>query len=189
MPVRKPGARNILCVVPSYSPSFGTFENAYPLCGRRVRAFMPPQGILVIAAYLPKTWNVRFVDENVGPARASEFAWADAVLVSGMHIQRDKILDINARAHALHKTTVLGGPSVSAAPELYPDFDYLHLGELGDATDRLIAMLEASVARPERQVRLATEDRLPLDEFPVPAYDLLELDRYFLASITAAYHD
>jgi hopanoid C-2 methylase len=183
MPVRKPGSRNILCVVPSYNPSFGTFENAYPLCGRRVRAFMPPQGILVIAAYLPKTWNVRFVDENVGPARASDFAWADAVLVSGMHIQRDKILDLNARAHAQHKPTVLGGPSVSAAPELYPDFDYLHLGELGDATDRLITMLEASVARPKQQVRLTTEDRLPLDEFPVPAYDLLELDRYFLASI------
>src|SRR5438309_7349117 len=73
MPTRKPGARNILCVVPSYSPSFGTFENAYPLCGKRVRAFMPPQGILVIAAYLPKCWNVRFVDENIGPARASDF--------------------------------------------------------------------------------------------------------------------
>jgi radical SAM superfamily enzyme YgiQ (UPF0313 family) len=183
MPFRKPGTRNILCVVPSYSPSFGTFENAYPLCGKRVRAFMPPQGILVIAAYLPKSWNVRFVDENVGPARGSDFAWADAVLVSGMHIQRDKILDINTRAHAFGKPTVLGGPSVSAAPEFYPEFDYLHLGEIGDATDRLIEMLDASIARPRQQIRLATENRLPLDAFPVPAYDLLELDRYFLASI------
>ena len=43
--------RNILCVFPRYTPSFGTFEHAYRLMG--VRAFMPPQGILVIAAYLP----------------------------------------------------------------------------------------------------------------------------------------
>ncbi|MBV9331226.1 MAG: B12-binding domain-containing radical SAM protein [Alphaproteobacteria bacterium] len=175
--------RRILCVVPSYNPSFGTFENAYPLCGRRVRAFMPPQGMLVIAAYLPSHWEVRFVDENIAPAKDRDFAWADAVLVSGMHIQRDKINRINARAHALGKTTVLGGPSVSAAPENYPGFDYLHLGELGDATDLLIKALEENPSRPEQQIVLQTRERLALDRFPVPAYRLVELDRYFLASI------
>src|SRR5579872_1516902 len=156
MPVR----RKILCVVPSYSPSFGTFESAYPLMGKRIKGFMPPQGILVIAAYLPKHWSVRFVDENIAAARKEDFAWADAVLVSGMHIQRDKMLDLNRRAHAAGKVTVLGGPSVSGAPELYPDFDYLHLGELGDATDRLIARLEADIGRPARQERFETQERL-----------------------------
>ncbi|MGA9488427.1 MAG: hypothetical protein WBV25_15335, partial [Methylocella sp.] len=46
--------RKILCVFPRYVPSFGTFEYAYPLTDG-VRAFMPPQGLLVIAAVLPKT--------------------------------------------------------------------------------------------------------------------------------------
>ena len=59
-------ARKILCVFPRYAPSFGTFEYAYPLTDG-VRAFMPPQGLLVIAAVLPKTWNVRFIDENMLP--------------------------------------------------------------------------------------------------------------------------
>jgi hypothetical protein len=44
--------RRILWVFPRYTHSFGTFDHAFPLMG--VRAFMPPQGILVIAAYLPK---------------------------------------------------------------------------------------------------------------------------------------
>ena len=70
--------RNILCVFPRYVPSFGTFEYAYPLTDG-VRAFMPPQGLLVIAAVLPKSWNVRFIDENMRQASASDFAWADAV--------------------------------------------------------------------------------------------------------------
>jgi hypothetical protein len=35
--------RHILCVFPVYTPSFGMFQNAYPLVGR-VRAFMPPRG-------------------------------------------------------------------------------------------------------------------------------------------------
>ena len=45
--------RRVLCVFPAYTPFFGTFSHAYKLMG--VTAFMPPQGLLAIAAYLPKT--------------------------------------------------------------------------------------------------------------------------------------
>jgi hopanoid C-2 methylase len=174
--------RRVLCVFPAYSPSFGTFSHAYALMGR-VRAFMPPQGLLVVAAWLPERWRVRFVDENMRPARASEFAWADVVFVSGMHIQADRIRDIQRRAKAAGAVTVLGGPSASAAPESYPEFDYLHLGELGDATDRLVSLLDGSIEPPDRQIRLTTDERLPLADFPVPAYHLVPLNRYFLASV------
>jgi len=61
--------RRILCIFPRYAPSFGTFHHAYPLMDG-VRAFMPPQGILVVAAYLPEAWEIRLVDENVRPASA-----------------------------------------------------------------------------------------------------------------------
>ncbi|MGY3446778.1 hypothetical protein ACVW17_006779 [Bradyrhizobium sp. USDA 4473] len=68
-------ARRILCVFPRYTSSFGTFEHSYPLTDG-VKAFMPPQGLLLIAAYLPENWPVRFVDENLRPATAEDFAWA-----------------------------------------------------------------------------------------------------------------
>jgi radical SAM superfamily enzyme YgiQ (UPF0313 family) len=174
-------SRRILCVFPSYTKSFGSFHNAYPLLG--VKAFMPPQGLLVIAAYLPSHWEVRFVDENVRPVKPSEFRWADAVFVSGMHIQRRQINDINRRAHEAGKVTALGGPSVSGCPEYYPDFDYLHVGELGDATDRLILALSRSLDRPAAQKRLTTEERLTMAEFPTPAYQLAGMHQYFLASV------
>jgi hopanoid C-2 methylase len=182
MPSDARAVRKILCVFPAYVPSFGTFENSYPLRGG-TRAFMPPQGILVIAAYLPKHWEVRFIDENIRRASNAEFIWADAVFVSGMHVQRAQINDINERAHRHGKATVLGGPSVSGCPEYYPDFDYLHIGELGDATDELIRRLDADPRRPETQVRLVTDERVPLTEFPVPAYDMARLDVYFLGSV------
>ena len=108
--------RRVLCIFPAYTPSFGTFSHAYKLM-RKVRAFMPPQGLLLIAAYMPDAWPVRFVDENIRPASADEFAWADVVLVSGMHIQAPQIRNIHARAKAAGKVVVLGGPSVSASPE------------------------------------------------------------------------
>jgi radical SAM superfamily enzyme YgiQ (UPF0313 family) len=54
---------------------------------------------------------------------------------------------------------------------------------LGDATDALFARLASDVSRPAKQVVLKTADRLPMTEFPVPAYELAELNKYFLANI------
>jgi hopanoid C-2 methylase len=174
--------RRVLCVFPRYAPSFGTLEHAYALCGR-TRAFMPPQGILVVAATMPADWQVRFIDENISAARPADFAWADAVFVSGMHVQRPTIEDINRRAHHYGKTTVLGGPSVSACPEYYREFDYLHIGELGDATQELFRRLDADPSRPTQQQRYQTVERTPLADFPLPAYHLAPIERYFLGSV------
>jgi hopanoid C-2 methylase len=174
--------RRVLCVFPRYAPSFGTFQHAYLLMDG-VRAFMPPQGLLVIAAYLPEKWQVRLVDENMSPASDEDFAWADTVFVSGMHIQRDNIVALGRRARGLGKVSVLGGPSVSSCPEHYPDFDYLHIGELGDGTDALIKALDTGARPPPRQVVFTTKERLPLADFPLPAYEMLEGRRYFLGNV------
>jgi radical SAM superfamily enzyme YgiQ (UPF0313 family) len=104
-------------------------------------------------------------------------------MISGMHVQAAQIRDIAARAKAAGKVTALGGPSVSASPEMYPDLDYLHLGELGDGTDRLIALIDASVAPPAAQIRCKTEERLPLPDFPIPAYDLIPLKSYLMCTL------
>jgi radical SAM superfamily enzyme YgiQ (UPF0313 family) len=178
----KQTVRRILCVFPRYTSSFGTFEHSYPLTDG-VQAFMPPQGLLLIAAYLPPEWQVRFIDENIKPASNEDFLWAEAVFVSGMHIQRHQMNDICRRAHAFDLAVAIGGPSVSACPDYYPSFDYLHIGELGDATNDLIARLADNPSRPPSQVVLKTADRLDMSQFPIPAYELVELRRYFLGSI------
>jgi hopanoid C-2 methylase len=174
-------ARRVLCVFPAYAPAFGTFSHAFRLVG--VKAFMPPQGLLLIASYLPQQWQVRFIDENMARARPTDFAWADAVFVTGMHIQAEQIRDIAARARAAGKVTALGGPSVSAAPEQYPDYDYLHIGELGDATDELLARIDATAMRPATPVRFVTRNRLALADFPLPAYQHVRFEKYLLGTL------
>ncbi len=178
----EPTPRRILCVFPRYTPAFGMFQHAYPLTDG-VRALMPPQGLLLIAAILPKSWETRLIDENIRPTSAEEFAWADAVFVSGMHAQRRQIDDIGRRAHAAGRVVALGGPSVSACPEYYPEFDYLHVGELGDATDELVARLSRDPSRPPRQIVLTTVERRELTDYPTPAYELAELGRYLTGSV------
>jgi radical SAM superfamily enzyme YgiQ (UPF0313 family) len=174
--------RRILLVFPRYTSAFGTFEYSYPLTAG-VKAFMPPQGLLLIAAYLPKNWQVRFVDENLGRATADDFEWAEAVFVSGMHIQRAQMNDICHRAHDYGLPVAIGGPSVSACPDYYPSFDYLHVGELGDATDELIGRLAQDTSRPDEQIVFTTNERVPMSDFPVPAYELADIKKYMLGSI------
>ncbi len=174
--------RRILCVFPRYEPSLGSFEYAYDVTAG-LRAFMPPQGLLVIAAALPDGWEVRFRDENIAPARRGDFTWADAVFVSGMHVQRRQIEDICDRAHYFGKPVALGGPSVSACPAFYPSVDFLHIGEMGDATEALFARLAKDCSRPAEQMRFETKERRALEDLPIPAYELVSFDRYFIGSI------
>ena len=181
-PVAVKNERRVLCVFPHYTPAFGTFNHAYRLM-KGVHAFMPPQGLLLIAAYMPESWPVRFVDENIRRATPDDFAWADVVVVSGMHVQAEQIHDITERAHAAGKPVMLGGPSASASPEMYPDIDYLHVGEMGDATDEIIACVDESVARPPAQMKFVTRERLPLHDFPIPAYDLIPLKNYLMLTL------
>ncbi len=173
--------RRVLLVFPRYAKSFGTFDHAFALLG--VRACMPPQGILLIAALVPREWEIRFVDENVRAVRPEEWEWADVVFLSGMHIQRERINELNERAHRAGKLTVLGGPSVSSAPEFYPAVDLLHCGEAGDATRELFECLDASLDRPREQRIFRTVERLPLSEFPAPAYRFLAANQYLTGSI------
>lgn len=176
------GARRILCVYPSYRGEHPE-SYKYSLALEGFAALMPPLGLLIIAAALPSGWQVRFIDENIRAAASEDFAWADVVLVSGLHTHQRQMKDICRRAHLLDRVVVLGGPSVSACPEYYPEFDYLHIGELGDATDELFERLRRDRSRPKRQVMLSTRARRDLADFPLPAYELAELDRYLTCSI------
>jgi radical SAM superfamily enzyme YgiQ (UPF0313 family) len=173
--------RRILLVFPKYSYSFGTFNHAFKLLG--VKAFMPPQGILLIAALIPRKWEVKLIDENIHDMTPEDLAWADVVFTSGMHIQKKRLHDIIRRAHKAGKAVAIGGPSVSSAPEYYPDADFLHCGEVGDSTLRLFQHLDETVERPEQQLTFQTVERMPMTDFPSPAYHLIRLTDYLLGSI------
>src|SRR5947208_5901642 len=66
---------------------------------------------------------------------------------------------------------------------MYPGVDYLHCGDLGDATADLLAHLDRYAAPPTAQVRFETVERLPLSDFPIPAYGLIPLGQYLIGSI------
>jgi hypothetical protein len=114
--MRARGASGAFCgVCPRYTTSFGMFEHAYPLLYGE-RALMPPQGLLVVAAALPASWEVRLVDENIRPATRDDYLWVDAVFVTGIHAQRRQIEAICRRACCAAECTGRAHDSGSARP-------------------------------------------------------------------------
>src|SRR3989337_4582563 len=97
-----------------------------------------------------------------------------------MHIQPQQMNHICRRAHEFDLAVAIGGPSVSACPHYYPSFDYIHIGEVGDATNELLNRLARDPSRPAQQVVLKTADRVAMTDFPIPAYELAEIRKYLL---------
>src|SRR6185295_13457361 len=70
-----------------------------------------------------------------------------------------------------------------AAPEYYAKIDLLHCGEVGDGTLALFQRLDETRARPDRQIVYRTMERLPMTEFPTPAYCLIDIRQYLLGCV------
>ena len=75
---------NALLIYPEFPETFWSFKHALKFLGKR--AAQPPLGLMTVAALLPAAWKKRLVDTNVEPLRDRDLAWADVVLLSGMHI-------------------------------------------------------------------------------------------------------
>ena len=77
---------NALLIYPEFPETFWSFKHALKFLGKR--AAQPPLGLMTVAALLPRAWKKRLVDTNVEPLRDRDLAWADVVMLSGMHIQQ-----------------------------------------------------------------------------------------------------
>ncbi len=58
-------AQKLLFVYPDFDPTYWGMQYALPLVGRR--SFMPPLGLMTIAAMTPRNYDVRIVDMNCEP--------------------------------------------------------------------------------------------------------------------------
>src|SRR5262249_2511032 len=128
------------------------------------RGVMPPTGLLVIGAIFEKDgWEVRIHDENIEPLTAAHLEWSKVVGLSGMHQQRARIGQLLEMCNRAGKLTVLGGSSANICPEYYPSADVIHIGEVGDATQKMLALLrechDGPVLKPSAQQVFETKDK------------------------------
>jgi radical SAM superfamily enzyme YgiQ (UPF0313 family) len=163
---------NALLIYPQFPDTYWSFKHALRFVGKR--AAQPPLGLMTVAAMLPAAWNKRLVDTNVERLRDRDLEWADVVLVSGMHIQREPLVGIVERCRARGLRTVVGGPIASSLPAAELKADHVVIGEAESLIADLARDLEQGTAKPMYQ---ATE-RPEMSTSPLPDLSLLKMRRY-----------
>ncbi len=167
-----------LLVWPRFPRSYWGQEYTLAIIGKR--AVLPPLGLLTVAGLLPKSWELRLVDLNIGELDDRDLAWADLVLVSGMRIQRASFHEVVRRARAAGRRVIGGGPYVSTSPEDAPEMDHVVIGEAEDVLPGLARALESGQAAPRR---LQAPDRPDVSRTPIPRFDLLRAECYDSMSV------
>ena len=178
----------VLLVHSRFPTTYWGFQFSLPLIGKR--ASLPPLGLCTLAAMLPVEWSLRLIDLNVEELSDEQLRWADAVLVGGMLVQAPSMREVIARARAIGRPTVVGGPAPTTSPHLFPEADALFLGEAEGRAEELVAALEALCGSPRRRrltplvlARAEAEARPDLALAPVPRFDLLDRRSYQTMSV------
>jgi radical SAM superfamily enzyme YgiQ (UPF0313 family) len=163
----------VLMVWPRFPPSFWGFEGVLDMLPES--AMTPPLGLITVAALCPATWHMRLIDHAFEELRDEDLQWADLVMVSAMHAQREDARATLTRARSLGRRTFIGGPWASSEPEaVMADADHVLVGEVEEVFADICSALERGTARSLYRVT----DKPDLTKGPVPRFDLLRLDKY-----------
>lgn len=162
-----------LMVWPRFPPSFWGFEGVLEMLPER--AMTPPLGLITVAALCPASWSLRVLDHAFDDLLDEDLLWADLVMVSAMHAQREDARAILARARALGRRTFIGGPWASSDPDaVTSEADHVLVGEAEEVFAGIAAELEQGTAR---GLYHATE-KPDMTLSPIARFDLLKLDKY-----------
>jgi radical SAM superfamily enzyme YgiQ (UPF0313 family) len=166
-------ALKVLLVWPRFPPSFWNFDGILDLV--RIETNHAPLGLVTVGALCPKRWTLRLIDRCFEELLDSDILWADLVMVSGMHVQKDDIRETLLRARALGKRTMIGGPFASTQPELLlPLADHVVVGE----PDEVFRKIAADVERGSAKRLYVVSDKPDVSKTPLPRFDLLKLGKY-----------
>jgi radical SAM superfamily enzyme YgiQ (UPF0313 family) len=168
---------NVLLINPEFPDTYWSFRHALPF--EKKRCAFPPLGLLTVSALLPKSWQRRLVDLNVGPLKTCDINWADMVFVTGMLVQKESIHAVVRQCNAIGKRVVLGGPYVTTTIEDLPEVDHIFLGEAETTIPQFINDLERGEARSSYQAA----ERPPLSTTPLAEFHLADLKHYSAMSV------
>lgn len=169
----------VLLLYPKFPKTFWSYDRFMQMAG--LKAFIPPLGILTVAALLPSEWEIRFCDRNVQLETDDDWNWCDVVILSAMVAQKTDFHALIQKAVQCGKKVAVGGPYPTSLPEeaLASGAHYLVLDE-GELTvpqwiDALATGAEQGVFRSVEKPDVTTS--------PIPRFDLLDFNAYLMMAI------
>ena len=169
----------VLLLNPDSPVSFWSFRETCGFLGRK--ALNPPLSLMTVAALLPTEWELRLRDLAARPLDLADMDWADLVMISGMIVQREGVLDSIRQAKERGKTVVVGGPYATSLSQevLEAGCDFLVRGE-GEST---VPLLLQAIAGGEKHGVFSSDNRPDMTESPIPRFDLINFDDYIALTV------
>ena len=163
-----------LLINPKFPQTFFSYNKVLRML--RKNAILPPLGLLTMAALLPREWDLKLIDLTFQEISPEDWEDCDLVLVTGMVVQYQGILETIREGKRRGKTVVVGGPWVFHFPQeaLAAGADLVVKGE-GEAT---MALLLESLSRGETGEVIMASSFADLEDSPPPRYDLINLKDY-----------
>ncbi len=169
----------VLLLYPKFPQSFWSYDRFMEIAG--LKAAIPPLGIITVAALLPKDWEIRFYDRNVKLETEADWEWCDLVILSAMLVQMPDFHALIKKAVQLGKKVAVGGPYPTSVPQDAIDSG-AHYLILDEGENTVPQFLEAiSVGKEQGIFRSIEKPDVTLS--PIPRFDLLERDAYFMMAI------
>jgi len=145
----------------------------------KIKAYIPPLTLPVLAGLTPKCIDVELCDESVDTVNFDTDA--DLIGITGITSQINRGYEIADAFRRRGKKVVMGGIHVSAMPDEAKDHaDSILIGEAEDLWEAIIEDFRNNRLKKEYTADAYTNFK----KLVIPRYDLLKLDRYRRSSGT-----
>lgn len=167
----------ILLVYPEYPDTFWSYKHALKFVSKK--AAYPPLGLITVASLLPKEWETKLIDINIGKLHMEDILWADYVFISAMSTQIESAIKVIDRCKDFLTPIVAGGPLFTADYEKFDQVDHLVLNEAEITLPMFLQDLKSGYAKHIYQ----TTQFANVEESPPPDYTLVQMNKYTSKSI------
>lgn len=176
-----PKQLRIAIVNPDYPCGVFTYHYGLEILNGPVRSSIQTGALPTLAGLLDPRHDIGVFDEAVAPLDLDELAGFDVVAVTGMIVQKTRVLELLAALHGKAPRVVLGGPLVTAEEHLFTGkCDAIFIGE---ADETWPAFIEDLAAGRPTATRYEQAERTDMSKVPVPRFDLLDNTRYETVSV------
>jgi radical SAM superfamily enzyme YgiQ (UPF0313 family) len=166
---------NVLLVYPKYPDTFWSFKHILKFVSKK--ATFPPLGLLTIASILPKKWNKKLIDMNIGELTDEHIIWADMVFIGGMIVQKESAAKVAERSKVLGKVVVAGGPLFTTGH--FKNIDHFVLNEAEVTLPLFLKDLKKGTLKEIYK----SKERPDITKTPLPSWSLINVKDYVSMSI------
>lgn len=170
-----------ICLInPRFETSFWGLNHGLPLLGKHCN--MPVLALPTIAGLTSPEHEVVLIDENVQAIDYDALEGFDIIGLTGMSVQRDRMVEILQELKARGHFVVVGGPWVTVA-EGWDRFEGLiDVTFVGEAEETWPKFLE-EWQRGAHAERYEQADKSDMTKVPMPRYDLVPFREYAMGCV------